>query len=127
MACLCLTELLFKIAYVVVVIGYPASLALKSIKDNQPSRLYISYFLTFGLLIILENTLLCPVKMIIDLVSTCLYPTIKLLVCLWLIHPNYRGALFVDQKLTPIVSKYFSLVNEKAGKVLSIVGIPARV
>ena len=127
MACLCLTELLFKIAYVVVVIGYPASLAFKSIKDNQPSRLYISYFLTYGLLIILENTLLCPVKMIVDLICHSIFPTIKLLVCLWLIHPNYRGALFVDQKLTPIVSKYFSLVNEKAGKVFGILGLPARV
>ena len=48
------------------------------------------------------------------------------LVSLWLIHPEYRGALLVHDLVYPHVSKYFTLVNEKAGKIFAIVGIPNR-
>lgn len=43
-----------------------------------------------------------------------------------MIHPQYRGALFVDQIAQPHIEKYFGLVAKSAAKPLSFVGIPVR-
>lgn len=127
MSCLCLTSIVFNLIYIAITIGYPLTKAYESVKSNQPSRLYIAYFFILGVVFFLESTVLIPVKLLLDAICLVVYPSIKALVCLWLIHPDYRGALFIDQKAEPLVSKYINLLNSKIGSVTGILGFPNRV
>jgi hypothetical protein len=43
-----------------------------------------------------------------------------------MIHPNYRGALFIQSIGQPFVEKYFGLISNHANKVLGFVGVPSR-
>ena len=106
--------------------GYPASQALNTIKENKPEKLWILYFLSIGVLSLLETTALVPVKMILNLISACVWPTIKSLVCLWMYHPTYRGSLFLYGLGKPHLEKYFGLASNAAGKYLAFIGIPVR-
>ncbi len=45
-----------------------------------------------------------------DLLCSCIYPIIKMIVCLWLYHKDYRGALLIDQLFADI----FDMVYTKA-------------
>jgi len=43
-----------------------------------------------------------------------------------MIHPTYKGALFINSLTQPLINKYFKLVSQHANKVLGFAGIPAR-
>lgn len=75
---------------------------------------------------VLESTALFPVKYILGLICSSIFPAIKALFSIWLIHPDYRGSLFLYDIVFPHVQKYFELVNKSAGKIISLVGIPVR-
>lgn len=64
--------------------------------------------------------------MILDLICTCVWPSIKCLVCLWMYHPTYRGVLFLHGLGKTHIEKYFGLASKAAGKYLGFIGIPVR-
>lgn len=57
----------------------------------------------------------------------CTWSIIKGLICLWMVHPTYRGALFIQSIGQPFIEKYFGLISKHANKILGFVGIPSRV
>ena len=122
----CLSELIFHLATLVAIVGYPTFQALKSVKDNEPNKLWISYFFILGLITLGEYTVLIPVTLLLNSISTCLWPSILSLICVWLSHPTYRGALFIDQLASAHITKHFPLLSNTVGNVLSFVGIPTR-
>lgn len=67
-----------------------------------------------------------PVKIILDLVSTCAWPIVKCLFNLWLYLPTYRGALFLHSLGQPHIEKNYGLISKVAGKYLAFVGIVDR-
>lgn len=107
-------------------LGYPASQAIKSAKENTPSKLWITYFFLLGVLTLLEYTVLLPVTALLNLVCECVWPIIKALVCVWMFHDTYKGALFVEQKAQPFTQKYYGLVSKAVGKFVAFVGVPQR-
>ena len=121
-----IVSLVFKLAYFAVTLGYPIKEALNSVKNKEPSRLWLSYFLFLGVLSLLEGTVLFPVKYLLNMLCSCTWSSIKFVLCLWLYHTDYKGALFINQLTQPYVEMYYPLVTGPLGKVLSFVGLPTR-
>ena len=121
-----IVSLVFKLAYLVVVLAYPIKEALNCVKNKEPSRLWLSYFLFLGVLTLLEGTVLFPVKYLLNMLCSCTWSSIKFVLCLWLYHSEYKGALFINQITQPFIEMYYPLVAGPLGKVLSLVGLPTR-
>ena len=121
------TSLIFNITILSLLYIYPLTQAFKSIKENNPSRLYAYYFTIISLFFILESTILIPFVYLFDSICIYLYPTIKSLICLWLYYPEYRGALYIDDKISGLVDKFFPLINTKVSSIMeSVLGFPHR-
>ena len=100
--------------------------AYKSIKESKPNKLWILYFFVFGILTLLEGTVLFPVKYLLNLICTCIWCISKALFAVWLYHPSYRGALLLHQLGEPHLAKVQTILEPTVGKALSFVGIPTR-
>merc|ERR1711976_76818 len=120
------TSLLFTLAYYGATIIYPAHQIYMSNKDKKVDKLYVLYFFIFGILSMLEGSLLYPVRYIVNLICACSWRLIKMLLAIWLQHPSYRGALLIEQ----VGGKYFDLAFAKTypplAKVFVILGFPDR-
>ena len=87
--------------------------------------MWLVYFVLLAVLAMLEKTVLFPLVWLCDLISCCLFPTIKMMICGWLYSKEYRGALLVEQ----LASKYLDLAFDKlqpVGNVFAFVGVPKR-
>jgi hypothetical protein len=62
----------------------------------------------------------------LNLVCGCLWCWVKILFAVWLQHPNYRGALFLEQKGGKFLDMAYEKIYPIAGKVLNIIGVPER-
>ena len=107
-------------------LGYPLRLALASVKENKQNNLVIMYFFLLGVFGLLEMTVLFPVRLGLNMLCSCSWQIVKALLSLWLLHPTYRGALFVQQLAQPHIVKNFPALEGSVGKVLGFVGIPSR-
>lgn len=63
----------------------------------------------------------------LDLICCCAWPIVKSLLCVWMYHPTYRGALFIQALAQPHIEKYYELISIAAGKYLAFLGLPTRV
>lgn len=79
-----------------------------------------------GIFIVLQSTIFFPIKWLLSLISSKLYMVLTSLMSLWLIHPEYRGALLLNDKIYPVLFKHMKIANEKCSKVFSIIGVPNR-
>jgi len=120
-------SIIFNITVLTILYIYPLSEAFKKIKENNPSRLYAFYFSIVALFFFLESTILIPFVFLLDSICIYLYPSFKSLVFLWLYYPEYRGALYIDEKISTIFDKYFPLINSKVSPIMEgILGFPTR-
>ena len=56
----------------------------------------------------------------------CIYPSIKVLFCLWLYYPEYKGALLLDQIFGEYIDKGYLMSKSICGKVFELTGIKDR-
>ena len=84
------------------------------------------YFFIFGALSFLEFNVLYPVKLLLNMICTCVWPILKALLSVWLYYDTYRGALLIEQIGQPHFNKIYQLAAPIAGKALSFVGVPVR-
>ena len=84
--------LLFCLVGVGIVWVYPLSQTYTSLKDKQFSKQWLSYWLVLGLVSFLEQTLLSFLS------GFCLFDTLKALLALWLVHPNFKGAEYLAEE-----------------------------
>ena len=124
MSCGCC--ILTKLIQLCIIYGYPGYKVIRTAQEKNLQKLWIIYFLIIGLFSILEGTILFPIIYILGKVSRRIYPMMKTLFHLWLYYPEYRGALFLDQKFGNFINLAFLKANPLAGKVISFLGIPDR-
>ena len=98
----------------------------KNAKEGNTNKLWIIYFLIIGLLSILEGTLLLPIIFILGKISKSIFPFLKTLFLLWLYHPDFRGALLIDQQFGKFIDLAFLKMNPIVGKFLTLFGVPYR-
>ena len=118
--------LMFKLIQLTIIYGYPGYKVIKTSKEGKPEKLWIIYFLIIGLLSILESTVLFPIIFILSKIYRKIYPTIKILFHLWLYYPEYRGALFLDQKFGNFIDLAFLKANPLVGKLFTLFGLQNR-
>merc|ERR1711934_1317633 len=108
-----LTCLALKLGFYGSTIVYPASQFRSCEKSSE--RLWLFYFIIFGLVTALESTVLFPVVLILNKLCGCFWTIAKIAFAVWLYHPTFKGALFLNQKAEkfyPIVFKQLEMVGK---------------
>ncbi|CAG9334590.1 unnamed protein product [Blepharisma stoltei] len=75
---------------------YPISQTVHAFETRNYSLFWISYWFVFGVLNYLESTFL------FWLAPFCVYQILRSLFCLWMLHPDYKGAEFIEETLFPV-------------------------
>ena len=121
MVCAC--YLLFKATYFLIVIGYPLKCLHQLGKEGKTDKTWIFYFFLLTFFYLCESTILFPLKLLLDRIDFCMFPTVKALFALWLYHPGTKGVDFIEAKAGPYLDKAFLKVNPFVGKHLEKIGI----
>ena len=111
---------------IIIIYGYPGFMAIKTAKEGNINKIWIIYFLIIGLLSIIEGILLFPIIFILDKISKSIFPLLKTLFHLWLYHPEFRGALLIDQQFGKFIDLAFLKMNPIIGKFSTLFGVPYR-
>ena len=109
MVCAC--SLYFNTLYFLAVYGYP----FYKVKQGEKDEVWPFYFFILGLFSCLECTILFPFKWLLGKICFCMFPFVKALFFLWLYHPNFKGALILNQKF----GKYIDWAYEKLNPIIS--------
>ena len=118
----CIKCCLFKCLQLFIAYGYPGYKVIQTAQNKDYQKLWIIYFLIIGLFFICEGTILFPFIFIFVKISCKIYPTLKTVFLLWLYYPEYRGALFIEQKTGDLIDKVFLKLNPLLGKIFSFLG-----
>ena len=102
---------------------YPGYKVIQTAQKKDFQKIWVIYFFMLGLFSLLEKTILFPLIILLGKISRKIFPTLKVLFHLWLYYPEYRGALFLEQKLGGLLDKIFQRTNPLVGKLLSYLGI----
>ena len=94
-----LFRLLLKLTYFGTSIVFPAYKAFDAVNSARIERIWLNYFFLMGLHWILQTTLLYPFVLLCDLISPAVYPIITFLCVVWMVHPDYKGALLIEELL----------------------------
>ena len=124
MACLgCLRCFFFKCFGIFIMYCYPGYKVIQTAQKKDFQKIWVIYFFMLGLFSLFEKTILFPLIILLGKISRKIFPTLKVLFHLWLYYPEYRGALFLEQKLGGLLDKIFQRTNPLVGKLLSYLGI----
>ena len=122
MACAC--SLLFNVSYYTLVLGFPLYNLYLLDKKKKIDIKWIYYFLFLSLFIILENTILFPIKYILEKICFCMFPTLKAGFAFWLYSPKLDGISLINSKLEPYFFKAFEKINPPIADYLTKLGLP---
>ena len=122
MVCAC--SLLFNAAYYTLVLGFPLYNLYLLDKKQRIDIKWIYYFLILSLFNILENTLLYPMKYLLEKICLCMFPALKAGFAFWLYSPKLDGISYIDSKLEPYIIKAFEKINPQVGGFLAKLGLP---
>jgi len=122
MVCIC--SLLFNAAYYTLILGFPLYNLYLLDKKQKIDIKWIYYFLLLSLLNIIENTLLYPIKYLLEKICFCMFPALKAGFAFWLYSPKLDGISLIDSKLEPYIIKAFEKINPLVGGFLVKLGLP---
>jgi len=121
MVCACF--LLFQTTYLAIVIGYPLKCLYILDKENKTDKKWIYYFFIMTVFTILENTILFPIKWLLNKIDFCMFLTLKALLALLLYCPEANLIEKIEQIIGPHIDTAYLKLNPILGKHLEKIGI----
>lgn len=121
---ICVCSLLFNVSYYTVIFVFPLYNLYLLDRKKKTDIKWIYYFLILSLFNILENTLLFPMKYLLEKICFCMFPALKAGFAFWLYSPKLNGISLIDSKLEPYVLKAFEKINPPVGGFLTKLGLP---